>query len=150
LIAYKIRKVGRGARLGLGKFKSIKSSSGGDGGAKTFPPTSKEASSATDGSSDPPMQGSCKALAVPSTLLLESLFSEKGKNVGQTPADSTALSESERCQSPSKDAQATTAWSDGKSCEGPLQRPSPPIKHREVSTQFAKIAAGASGSSSQP
>ncbi|CAM6017310.1 unnamed protein product [Sphagnum balticum] len=39
----------------------------------------------------------CKAPTVPNTLLSESLLSEKGKNVGQAPADSIALSESEKC-----------------------------------------------------
>jgi hypothetical protein len=61
-----------------------------------------------------------------------------------------APSESEKCQSPSKDAQATTARSDGESREGHLQRPSSPIKHRDASTQFAKGAVEAFGSSSQP
>jgi len=137
-------------RLGLGKFKNNKPNSGSGGSAKVFPLTSKEVSSATNGSSDPPAQGSCETPSAPSILLPKNLLSEKGKNVGQASADPAAFRESERCQSPSKDAQATTARSDGESHEGRLQRSSPPIKHREVSTQFAKGATGASGSSSQP
>jgi hypothetical protein len=78
------------------------------------------------------------------------LLNKKGKNVGQTPADPASLSESERCQSPSKDGLATTARSDGESREGCLQRPSSLIRHWDVSTQLAKGAAGASRSSSQP
>jgi hypothetical protein len=148
LIVYRIWKVGRDERLGFRKFKSNKPSS--SGGAKTFPPTSKEVSLATNESSDPPVQGSCETPAAPSTLLPESLFSKKGKSVRQTSTDPAALNESEKCQSPSKDAQATTAWSDGKSHEGHLQWPSLPIRHRDVSTQFAKGATETSRSSSQP
>jgi hypothetical protein len=150
MIAYRIRKAGCGARLGLGKFKSNKPSSGGGDGTKAFPPTSKEVSSAINGSSYPPAQGSCEAPATPSILLPESLLSKKGKNVRQTSADPATLSESERCQSPSKDVLATTAWSNGELREGRLQRPSSLIRHRDVSTQLAKGAAGAFGSSSQP
>ncbi|CAK9858308.1 unnamed protein product [Sphagnum jensenii] len=150
LIAYRIRKVGRGARLRLGKFKSNKPNVGGGGDAKFFPLASKEVSSATNGPSDPPAQGPCEAPVAPSNLLPESLFSKNGKNVGQALADSAALSESERGQPPSKDVQATTTWSDGESREGRLQWSSPAIKHREVSTQFAKEVTAASGSSSQP
>jgi hypothetical protein len=93
LIAYRIRKAGRDERLGFKKFKSNKLSSGGDDGAKTFPPTSKEVSLATNKSSDSPVQGSCEAPAAPSTLLPESLLSEKGKSIGQASADLVALNE---------------------------------------------------------
>ncbi|CAM6014430.1 unnamed protein product [Sphagnum balticum] len=150
LIAYRIRKAGCCVRLGFGKFKSNKSNFSGSGGAKAFPSASKEVSSATNGSYDLLVQGSCKALAASNILLPESLLSERGKNVGQALMDPAALSELEKCQSPSKDALATTAWSDGKSRESRLQRSSLPFRHRDVSTQFAKGAAGASGSSSQP
>jgi hypothetical protein len=43
LIAYRIQKVGRDARLGFGKFESNKPSSS-DSDAKVFPPTNKEIS----------------------------------------------------------------------------------------------------------
>lgn len=150
LIAYRIQKVGRDAHLGLGKFKSSKPSSRGDGGAKFFMPASKEVSLATNGSFEPPAQGSCDAPAVSSSFFPESLLSEKGKIVGQALVDPATLSESGRCQSPSKGVQATTAQSDGESHESRPQRSSPTIKHQEVSTQFAKGATEASGSSSQP
>jgi len=104
LIAYRIQKAGRGARLGLKKLKSSKLSSGGGGDAKFFPPASKEISLATNGSSEPPAQGSCDALATPSSLLPESLLSKKGKIIGQALADPAALNELGRCQSPSKGA----------------------------------------------
>ncbi len=125
--------MGRDARLGLGKFKSNKMSFGSGGGAKGFFLASKEVSSATNGSSDLLEQGSCEAPAAPSTLLPESLPSKKGKNVGQVPTDLVAPSKSERCQSPSKDAQATTAQSDGESREGRLQRPFSLIRHWDAS-----------------
>jgi hypothetical protein len=121
LIAYRLWKAGRGVRLGFEKFKSNKPSSKGGGSAKVFPPTSKEVSSATNESSDPPAQDSCEAPAAPSTLLLESLHIEKGKNTGQAPTNPAALSKSERCRSPSKEAQATTARNDGESREDRLQ-----------------------------
>jgi hypothetical protein len=104
LIAYKIQKAGRGARLRFGKFKNNKPSSGGGGSAKVFPLASKEVSSATNRSFDPPAQDSCEAPAASSTLLLENLLNEKGKNARQTPADPAALNKSEKCQSPSKEA----------------------------------------------
>jgi hypothetical protein len=97
LIAYRIRKVGRGVRLGLRKFKSNKPSSGDSGNVKAFFLASKEVLSATNGSSDSPEQGSYEALAVPSTLLPESLPNKKGKNIGQALVDPAAPSKLERC-----------------------------------------------------
>jgi hypothetical protein len=104
LIAYRIRKARRGARLGLGKFKSSKPSFGGGGGGKFFPPTSKEVLSGTNGSSKPPAQGSYNAPATPSFLLPEGLLNEKGKIVGQASADLVVFNESRRCQSSNKGA----------------------------------------------
>jgi hypothetical protein len=149
LIAYRIRKVGHGVRLGFGKFKSFKPSSSGGVGAKAFPPASKEVSSATNGPFLPPAQGSCEALTAPSCLPLESSLSEKGKNTGQAPAYLATPSESKGCQAPSKGTQVTTTKSDGESREGRLQRPFSPTSHQNLSTQLAKGAAGAAGSSSQ-
>jgi hypothetical protein len=71
LMAYRIQKVWRSARLGLGKFKCNKSNPSG-GGAKALPATSKEISSTTNGSFDLLAQSSCEAPSTPNTLLPES------------------------------------------------------------------------------
>ncbi|CAM6016024.1 unnamed protein product [Sphagnum balticum] len=70
-----------------------KPSSGGSGGVQALPPASKEITSATHGSSPPPLQGSCEAPTASSSLLPESLLSVEGKLVGPTPADHAAPSE---------------------------------------------------------
>jgi hypothetical protein len=49
------------------------------GATKAFSPASKEVSSATNGSSDPPEQGSCEIPATPNTFLPKSLPNKKGK-----------------------------------------------------------------------
>jgi hypothetical protein len=134
LIAYRIRKAGRGVRLGFGKFKSNKPSSGGGVGAKVFRPASKEDSSATNGLFEPPSQDHCKVLLAPSSFLPESLLSKKRVNAGQAPTDLAAPSESGGFQAPSKDAKAATARSDGEARKGCPQRSPSPIRHREVST----------------
>jgi len=132
LIAYRIQKAGRDVRLGLRKFKSNKPSFGSGSGAKAFSPASKEVSLATNGSSDLLEQGSCEIPAASSTLLPESLPNKKRKNVRQVPTDLVAPNKSERCQSPSKYAQATTAQNDGELREGRLQWPFSLIRHRDA------------------
>ncbi|CAK9868600.1 unnamed protein product [Sphagnum jensenii] len=148
LIAYRIRKAGRG--MFRVQRKIAKSNPGGGSGAQALPPAHKEISSAANGSSLLPAQGSCEAPTTPSSLLPESLLSSEGKLVGLTSVDHAAPNESERGQFPSKDALATNARSDGESREGRLQWTPSPTCHRDVSTPFATGAAGASGSSSQP
>jgi hypothetical protein len=118
LIVYRIRKVGHGARLGFRKFKSNKSSSGGGNGTKVFCPTSKEASSATNGLSEPPAQDHYKILLAPSSLPPESLLSKERADAGQAPTDPTTLNKSGKLQAPSKDAKAATTKSDGESRKG--------------------------------
>ncbi len=145
-IAYRIRKAGRDAF----RVRRKKSSSGGGGGAQALPPARKEILSVTNGSFLPLAQGSCEAPTAPSSLLPESLFNAEGKLVGPMSMNHAAPSESERGRSPSKDALATNARSDGESCEGRLQWTPSLTSHRDVSTPFATGAAGASGSSSQP
>jgi hypothetical protein len=141
--------VGRGARLGFEKFKSKKPNSGSGGGAKLFRPTNKEAPSATNGLSEPPVQDHCEVLLASSSLLLENLLSKKEADAGQAPADAAALNELGRLQAPSKDVKAATARSEAESREGRPQQSPSLIRHHEVWTRSAKGAAGAPNSSSQ-
>jgi hypothetical protein len=129
-------------RLGFGKFKL---SSG--GGAKVFPPVSKENSFGTNGSSVFPVQCSNETPTTSNTLLPENLLS-KGKNAEVALEDPVATSDLKRCRSPGRNAHATIARSDGESSEGQLQQSPPPSSHREVSTQITKEAFGALGNSS--
>jgi len=91
LIAYRIRKAGRGAF----RVQRSKPNSGGGGGAQAFPPACKEISSVANGSFLPPAQGSCEAPTASSSLLPESLFSAEGKFIEPTSTDHAAPSESE-------------------------------------------------------
>jgi len=112
LIAYRIRKVGRGARLGFGKFKSKKLNFDGNVGAKDFRPANNEASSATNGSFEPPAHDHRGAFLAPSSLISESLLIKKEGDAGLAPTDPTAPSELGRSQALSKGAKATTARSE--------------------------------------
>jgi len=132
------------------RVRRKKPSSGGGGDVHVLPPVRKEISSAANGSSLPPAQGSCETPTAPSSLLSENLLSVEGKLVGPTSADHATPNESEQGRSLSKDALTTNTWSDGESREGHLQRTPSPTSHRDVSTPFATGATGALRSSSHP
>jgi hypothetical protein len=149
-VAYRIRKPGRDAWLGLEKFKCNKPNPNGGGDARTLLPTGKEISSTTNGPSDLLKQGSCEAPSAPSTSLLKSLLSKRGKNARQAPVDLAILNDSEKCQLPNKDVQVTSARNDGGSHKSYLQGSSSPTSHWGISTQIAMSAAEASGSPSLP
>jgi len=88
LIAYRIRKVRRDARLGLRKFKSSKPSSRGGDGTKFFLSASKEVSSVTNGSSEPPAQRllrcSCRAELSPSGKFAQRKRKDHRTNTGKS------------------------------------------------------------------
>jgi hypothetical protein len=79
-VAHRIRKVGRGVRLGLSKFKCNELKPSGGGGARAASLTSSENPFSTNGSIGLPAQGSSKTPLVPSTFLLGILLSERGEN----------------------------------------------------------------------
>ncbi len=143
LIAYKIWKAGRDARLGFGKFKSKKSIPSDGAGAKAYRPASKEDSSATNGSSEPLAHDHHEALLVLSSPTPKSSLRKQEVNAGLASADRAALNKSGRPQAPSKGAKAATAKSDGKSREGLPQRSPSPFSHREEQARSAKEAARA-------
>jgi hypothetical protein len=138
-----IRKVGRGARQGLGKFKCNKLNLSDGGGARASTPTSNKNSSLDNGSFDPSTQGSREALFAPT--FPGSPLSKEGKNASQASADPTTLSDPARCQLLNKGTQVNFTRSDGGSREYCLQRSSPPIAHRDTSTRATTSAAEASG-----
>jgi len=108
LVANKIRKAGRGAQQGLGKFKCSKLNPSGGDGARTSSPTSNEISSIANGSSDPLAQGFREAPSVPNTFLPRSSLSKGGKNTSQALVDPAMLSDPARCWLLSKDTQANS------------------------------------------
>jgi hypothetical protein len=126
--------VGRGVRLGFEKFKSKKSNLGSNVDAKDFRPANKEASSATNGSFEPPAHDHREALLAPTFLIPESSLSKKEGDAGLALTDPAVPNESGRSQAPSKGAKAATARSEEVFCEGHLQRSPLPISHREVLT----------------
>jgi hypothetical protein len=141
LIVYRVRKVGRGVRLGFGKFK-LRSS----GGAKAFPPKSKKAAFDTGSFYVPPMRCSSEAPVAPSSFPPKNLLNS-GKKADAELEDSAATNELQRQQHPGGSAQAIiTAQSDGEPSEERPQRSSPLSCHREASLQLAKDATGAPGS----
>jgi hypothetical protein len=130
-LASRIRKAGKNARLGLGKFK-LSSKEG--NGSFVFPPENEKAPLFTDRLSVPPKQWSNEAHAAPSSSHPES----DKKQVAATPKGSAATKERWRRQSPGGNEQARTARSDGELGDGGSRRPSPPGSHREGAPQLVK------------
>jgi hypothetical protein len=144
LLAYKVRKAGRGVCLGFGKFKPSSV-----GGAKAFPPKSKKVAFGSVSPSASPTRCSSEAPVASNPFPPENLLSS-GKEVDAEPEDPAATSELQRRQPPGGSVQAiTTTRSDGEPSEERPQRSSPPSRHREAPLQLAKEATGAPGSSLQ-
>jgi hypothetical protein len=110
LVADKIRKAGRGAWQGLGKFKKPNP---GCGSARFLAQTRNEDTPFTNGSFALSVQGSCEALEVSSSSIPKSPFSNEGKIETQAPKDLAAFCDATRCQLLTKIAQATLEKSDG-------------------------------------
>ncbi len=140
--------MGRGVRLGFGKFKSKKSNLGGNVDAKDFRPANKEASSATNDSFEPPAHDHRGALLAPTFLIPESSLNKKEGDEGLASTDPAIPNESGRSQAPSKGVKAATARNEEVFREGHPQRSPLPISHREVLTRSAKEVAKAPDSSS--
>jgi hypothetical protein len=145
LVAYKIWKARRGAWLGLSKFKGNKLNPSGGSSARTAFPTSNKNSLTTDGSFDPPVQGSGEALSAPSSSFLGGSISKEGKIANQAPANSTILEDMTRCQLSDKVAQAGSPRSDGESRENRLQQFFAPIAFLNIATQTTTSTVEASG-----
>ncbi|CAK9208953.1 unnamed protein product [Sphagnum troendelagicum] len=148
LVALRIRKAGRGARLGFGKFKCRKSNLGGNVGAKAHRPESTEPSSATNGSHEASAHDLRKSLPAPSSPSPESSANLRETNAGLVQTDPVALSESGNTQAPGRGVETTSARSSEESREGAPQRPPSPLKLRKDLTRSVKGAVGEPGSSS--
>ncbi|CAK9878714.1 unnamed protein product [Sphagnum jensenii] len=148
LLALRIRKVGRGKRLGFGKFKCRKPNLGGNVGAKAHRPESTEVPSATNGSFEALAHDHRKSLPAQSSPSPGSSTNPRETITGLAPMDPAALSESGNTQAPSRGAETASARSSEESHEGTPWRPPSPIKLRKDLTRSAKIAVGESGSSS--
>jgi len=136
-LASRIRKVGKNARLGLGKFKP---SSKEGNGSFVFPPENEKAPLFTDRLSVPPKQWSNEAHAAPSSSHPES----DEKQAAAAPEGSAATNERRRRQSLGENEQARTTRSDGELGNGGSQQSSPPRSHHEGAPQLVKVAPGAS------
>jgi len=135
-LASRIRKVGKNARLGFGKFKS---SSKEGNGSFVFPPENKKAPLFMDRLSVPPKQWSNEVHTAPSSSHPES----DEKQVAPALKGSAATNERRKRQSPGGNEQARTARSDGELGDGGSRRSSPPESHREGAPQLVKEAPGA-------
>jgi hypothetical protein len=147
LVALRIRKAGRGARLGFGKFKCRKPNLGGIVGAKAHRPESTEAPPATNGSSEASAHDHRESLPAPSSPSPESSANLRETIAGLAPTDPAALRESGNTQASSRGAETTLARSIEDSREGTPQRAPSPIKLRKDSTRSDKRAVGEPGSS---
>ncbi|CAK9253726.1 unnamed protein product [Sphagnum jensenii] len=142
LVALRIRKAGRGARLGFGKFKCKKPNLGGNVGAKAHRPESTEAPSATNGSYEASSHDHRKSLPAPSSPSPKSSANLRETITGLAATDPAALRESGNTQAPSRGAKTTSTRSIEESREGTPQRPPSPIKLRKDSTRSDKRAVG--------
>jgi hypothetical protein len=148
LVAYRIWKTGRDARLGFGKFKSKKLNLGGGVGAKALRPECKDVPSATNGSFEPSTHDHRGSLLAPSSSTPESSLRIQETNADLASTNPTAPNESGNTQAPSKGAKAAATKSNEESREGLPRRSSSSIKHREVLSRLVKEVVGAPGSSS--
>ncbi|CAM6062820.1 unnamed protein product [Sphagnum tenellum] len=156
LVALRIRKAGRGARLGFGKFKCRKSNLGGNVGAKAHRPESTEPSSATNGSYEASAHDLRKSLPAPSSPSPESSANLRETNAGLVQTDPVALSESGNTQAPGRGVETTSARSSEESREGApktsfaAQAPKGPDAIRQGSRWRAGKLLTSSGTSKDP
>ncbi|CAK9205150.1 unnamed protein product [Sphagnum troendelagicum] len=115
LVADRIRKAGRSARQGLGKFKKS-SPNGGD--ARLSAPTSNENPLFTNGSFAPPTEGSHEAPSAPSFPPPGNPLGKEGVSATQASETSAALSTQTECKLSGKNVQAISARNDGGEREG--------------------------------
>ncbi|CAK9859571.1 unnamed protein product [Sphagnum jensenii] len=148
LVALRIRKAGRGTRLGFGKFKCRKPNLGGNVGAKAHCPESTKVLSATNGSLKASAHDHRKSLPAQSSPSPGSSTNPREMIAGLAPTDPAALSESGNTQAPNKGAETASARSSEESREGTPWSPPSPIKLRKDSMRSAKIAIGKPRSSS--
>ncbi|CAK9228719.1 unnamed protein product [Sphagnum troendelagicum] len=131
LVADMIRKAGRNARQGFGKFKCKPNPS--SGGAQFPTLTSNKDPPFANGSFVLPVQRSHIIPSMSSSPFLGSLLNKEEKNAIRTPKDSAALSNPARCLLPDKIVQAILARSDGGSRKGHPQQSPSKITHLDIS-----------------
>jgi hypothetical protein len=119
LVADRIRKAGRKARHGFGKFKCKLNPSGGN--ARLSAPTSIEDTSHTNGSFAPPMQSFHAPLITPSAPPLGDALNKEERNMIRTLEVPAALSSPAKCLPPDQITQAISERSDGGTREGHRQ-----------------------------
>jgi hypothetical protein len=124
LITDRIRKAGRSAQQGFGKFKSKLNPN--SGGARLFVPISGEFSPFTNGPlslATPSMQNSREAPPAQSDFLSGNPFGKEGKKEIRAPEVPAAPNNPARCQAPDQATQAISERSDGGAHERSRQRP---------------------------
>jgi len=145
LVADRIRKVGRSARKGPGKFK--KPSPNVDG-ARFSVPTSNENSLFTNSSIVPLTQGSHEALSAPSFPPSGNPLGKEEGSAIQALEISAARNTQTECQLLIKNAQAISAKSDGGEHERHLQRSPSTLVRQGIPSRARTSTAKAPGESS--
>jgi len=138
LVADRIRKAGRSARQGFGKFKSKPNPNGGSD--RLSIPTSSENAPFTNGSValvTPSVQSSHEALFVPSDPPSRNPLSKEERKEIRAPEAPTAPSSLTRCLAPNRIVQAISKRSNGGAREGHRQRSPPEILLPDIPAQAA-------------
>jgi hypothetical protein len=145
LVADRIRKGGRNARKGLGKFK--KPSPNG-GSARFSVPISNKNFLFTNGSFVLPTQGSREALSAPSSPPSGNPLGKEEGSAIQASETSATRNTQTACQLLNKNAQAISARSDGGEHEGHLQRSPSTLVHQGIPSRARTSTTKAPGESS--